>query len=97
MQRAASWSGSLGGRTPLEMVTGETPDISEYLDFTLYDWYWYHENTGLGELKLGIWLSASHPVGSAMGYWTLTENCEIVPRVSVSRVSNLEQQTDKVK
>ena len=26
------------GRTPLEIVTGETPDISEYTDFGFYDW-----------------------------------------------------------
>jgi hypothetical protein len=25
-------------RTPLEIITGETPDITEYLDFTIYDW-----------------------------------------------------------
>ena len=33
MQCIVSWSGSLEGRTSFEMVTGETPDISEYLDF----------------------------------------------------------------
>ena len=33
MQRNTSWSEPLEGRTPLEMLTGETPDISEYLDF----------------------------------------------------------------
>ena len=52
MQRTASWSRSLEGRTSLEMVTGETPDISKYLDLGFYDWCWYHENAGLGELKL---------------------------------------------
>ena len=25
------------GRTPLEIITGETPDISEYLDFEFYE------------------------------------------------------------
>jgi hypothetical protein len=25
-------------RTPLEIITGETPDIREYLDFGIYDW-----------------------------------------------------------
>ena len=25
-------------RTPLEVITGETPDITEYLDFGFYDW-----------------------------------------------------------
>ena len=96
MQRTASWSGSLEGRTPLEMVTGETPDISEYLDFGFYDWCWYHENAGLGEIKLGRWLGVSHRVGSAMSYWVLTSTCQVVSRVLVSRVTNLEQQTDEV-
>ena len=26
------------GRTPLEIITGEMPDTSEYLDFDFYDW-----------------------------------------------------------
>jgi hypothetical protein len=29
------------GRTGHEEVTGETPDISEYVDFDFYDWVWY--------------------------------------------------------
>jgi hypothetical protein len=28
---------SLGGCTPIEQITGETPDISEYTDFGFYD------------------------------------------------------------
>ena len=37
MQRTASTSGDLSGRTDLEQLTGETPEISEYLDFSFYD------------------------------------------------------------
>ena len=37
MNRTASNAGNLKGRTPLELITGETPDISEYLDFGFYD------------------------------------------------------------
>jgi hypothetical protein len=40
------------GRTPLKIITGETPDISEYLDFDFYDWVLYRSNAGLGEVKL---------------------------------------------
>jgi hypothetical protein len=29
------------GQTPIEIITGETPDISEYLDFEFYDWVMY--------------------------------------------------------
>jgi hypothetical protein len=28
-------------RTGHEEVTGDTPDISEYIDFGFYDWVWY--------------------------------------------------------
>ena len=34
MQRTASKSGDLSERTTLEQLTGETPEISQYLDFT---------------------------------------------------------------
>ena len=37
MQHTASMSGDLSGRTAIEQLTGETPKISEYLDFTFYD------------------------------------------------------------
>ena len=40
---------SLDGQTPMEQITGETPDISEYLDFGFYDWVWYKDNVGLGD------------------------------------------------
>ena len=59
------------GRTPLEYITGETPGISEYLDFKFYDWVTYRSNAGLGELYIGRWLGVSHKVGHAMSYWIL--------------------------
>ena len=31
-------------RTPIDIVTDETPDISEYTDFGLYDWVTYKKN-----------------------------------------------------
>ncbi len=42
---------SLEGRAPIEQLTGETPDISEYLDFSFYDWVWYKDNAGVGDNK----------------------------------------------
>ena len=41
MQRTSTQAGGLIGRTPIESVTGETTDISEYLDFGFYDPVWY--------------------------------------------------------
>ena len=41
------------GITPLEIITGIIPDISEYLDFGFYDWVTFRSNVGLGPLELG--------------------------------------------
>ena len=41
--RTSNSAMDLGGRCPLEKVTGESVDISEYLDFSFYDWVWYKE------------------------------------------------------
>ena len=35
-------SAKLNGRTHIEAVTGETPDILEYIDFYFYDLVGYH-------------------------------------------------------
>ena len=62
------------GRTPLEIITGETPDISEYIDFDFYDWVLYRSNAGLEEVEVAKWLGVSHRVGRLMSYWLLPES-----------------------
>jgi hypothetical protein len=74
------------------MVTGESVDISEYLDFGFYDWIWYRDNAGLGETKLGRWLGVSHQVGPLMSFWILTAGAQVLSRTTVQRVTNLELQ-----
>ena len=41
-QRTHLFSNRIDGGIPLEKLTGETQDISEYLDFGFYDRVWYH-------------------------------------------------------
>ena len=87
----------LKGQTPLEQITGDTVDISEYLDFGFYDWCWYHENAGLGPTKLGRWLGVAHKVGGHMSYWILTVNCTVIEGTTLQRVTSLEMQLDHMK
>ena len=54
------------GRTPVEIITGETPDISEYTDFGIYNWVTYRTNAGMGPVSLGRWFGVSHKVGQLM-------------------------------
>ena len=53
MPFTASQSVKLQDRTPFEYMTGETPDISEYLYFGCYYRVWYKEDEGLEKTKNG--------------------------------------------
>jgi Reverse transcriptase (RNA-dependent DNA polymerase) len=85
------------GRTPLERITGITPDITEYLDFHFYEWCWYKTNAGLGPRLLGRWLGVSHRRGPAMTYWILPDTGSPISCDSVQRVTNAELLTDNIK
>jgi hypothetical protein len=76
-------------RTGHEEITGETPDISEYVDFDFYDW----ENSP----KIGRWLGPSHRIGASMCFYVLTQNGEIVSRSSVQHLTQLEIMKDEIK
>ena len=90
-------SGDINGCVPLSRVTGETPDISEYLDFGFYDRVWYKDNAGLGPQHPGRWLGVADYQGNLMCYNILNQNGAIVSRSSVQRVTQLELQTDEYK
>jgi hypothetical protein len=77
----------------LEIITGETPDISEYLDFEFYDWALFRSNAGLGEVELARWLGVSHRVGRLMSYWVLQESGIPISAITVQRLTNDERNT----
>ena len=81
------------GRTSVEYFTGETPDISEYLEFGFYDWVTFTTNAGLGETMIGRWLGVSHKVGQLMSYWISPVSGIPISCVTVQRLTNLEQNT----
>ena len=82
----------MDSRTGYEEVTGQTPDISEWLDFEFYDLVWwldwpnepdFTENTGW----LAWWLGVSHQVSSDLSYWVITESSKIISKTSVEHVT----------
>lgn len=85
------------GRTPIKIITGETPDISEYTDFGFYDFVTFKQNAGLGEPELGRWLGVSHKVGQLMSYWILPSSGIPISCCTVQRLTNAERQTDEWK
>ena len=84
------------GRTPIEIITGDTPDISEYLDFEFYDWVLFRSNAGLGEVELGRWLGVSHRVGRMMSYWLLPPSGIPISATTVQRLTNAERATNEM-
>ena len=81
----------------LEIVTGETPDISEYLDFGLYDWVVYQTNAGLGKLILGLCIGVSHKVGQLMSYWILTVSGNPISCADVHYLAEAFKKTNEYK
>jgi len=81
-------------RTGYEMLTGETPDVSPWLDFGFWDrvWYW-DESTRADQAgrKLGRWLGVAHRVGGAMCYWIMNVSGKVIARTSVQHVIRSEQ------
>ena len=80
------------GRTGYKEVTGNTADISEWLDFEFYDlvWWWDRpKKPGMTDRtrQLGRWLGVSHRVGSDLCYWVVTESGHVVLKTSVEHVT----------
>ena len=48
-----SSTGSINDNIPLDVVTSDTPGISEYLDFDFYDAVWFKKNAGSSPYKPG--------------------------------------------
>ena len=83
------------GRTPLEYIPGKTPDISEYLDFTFYDWITYRTNSGLDELSTVRWIGVSNKVDLMISYCVLTVWGHVISCVTVQRLTNSERNNDE--
>ena len=79
-------------RTGYEEVTGQTPDISEWLDFEFYDLVWWLDrltkpNFTDNTRQLAHWLGISHRVGSDLSYWLITESGKVISKTSVEHVT----------
>ena len=89
---------SLHGRTPYELVTGNTPDISEYVEYEWYQPIWYLDSGSFPEEKLliGRWLGVAHRIGQAMCYWVLPQSGVPIARTTIKAISGDELATDAV-
>ena len=84
-------------KTPYSILVGDTPDISEYVDFTLWDWVNAIEGDGLCEPTLAKFLDVSHSIGSAMSNFILKPTGYVLIRSTVQPITNIERETDGFK
>jgi hypothetical protein len=88
-----------------EVVTGQTINISEWLDFEFYDLAWWLDrpttpNCTDHKHRLARWFGVSHRVlGSDLSYWLITESGKIISKMSVEHVTHHDDylQADKRK
>ena len=72
------------GRTALEILTGDTIEISEWLEFEFYDLVWFWNNHSDGTKPILVrWIGVPNKVGSVLCYWIIIEKGKVVSRTTV--------------
>ena len=88
-------------RSGYEVLTGRTPDISEFCDFDFYDlvWYWRAAHPSLSEhdRELARWMGVAHRVGSDMCYWLMPVSGKPVVNTTVQHVTSEDYQNPQIK
>ena len=87
----------LNYRTPYEVLTGDTPDISEYLNFEFYQWVKVYDPASFPTNReyLGRWLGPAHNIGQALCYYILKENGQVIARTSVRGLTQAEMTSEE--
>ena len=83
MQRTVNSRFDTFNKTPFSIVVGDTPDISEYTDFTFWDWVWVIEGAGPSETILAKFIGVAHSIGNAVSYHLLKDTGRIITRSTV--------------
>ena len=81
----------------LQIIIGETPVVSKYLDFGFFVRVFYQNNEGLGEISLGMWIGVSYKVGQFISYWILTISGNPISCTKVQRIKESEKHTNTYK
>ena len=84
-------------RTGLDRLTGDTPDISDWLDFDIYDQVWFWDSPDKEENpRPGRWLGVSHLIGSALCCWVINEKGTVYSRTSVQHVTSQDLKSEDI-
>ena len=86
----------LKGRTPYEVVTNYTPDISEYVTFSWFQWCWYLDEDRKCK-SLCRWIGPANYIGQSMCWFIICENGEYIARSSVIAVEEADFESSELK
>jgi hypothetical protein len=83
-------SAALDWKPPLQVLTGQTPDISKFLHFSCFKPIYYHAYSDTFPSTLneeqGWWVGIAVHVGDALRYKILTKNKKVIYRSASFRV-----------
>ena len=94
--RTASNSVRLDGRTPYEVVHGNTPDISEYATFRWYEIVWYWDPNFNQKQKLGRWIGVAEHIGAGITYYVLNKDAIVLARSTVISLSKEQRESKEI-
>ena len=87
---------NLDYRSAIEVLTGNSPDISNFLDFGFYQWIKYFDPAAFPSSReiLGRWLGYAHGVGQALCYYVLKDNGQVIAHSTVRSLTPEEMTND---
>ena len=86
----------LRNRTPFECVCHHTPDISEYVSFSWFQWCYYLDESTSNKV-LCRWLGPAHHVGQSFCSYILLANGEYIARSTVVPIDIADLTSDEMK
>jgi Reverse transcriptase (RNA-dependent DNA polymerase) len=78
-------------RSGVEIITGNTPDISQFLYFDFYQVVHYLDELSpfpQDKEQLGRWLGPAHSTGQALCYWVINTNGNVLAQSTVQPVKD---------
>ena len=86
----------LKGRTPYEIATNYTSDISEYTTFAWFQRCWFLDEDQRCKF-LCRWIGTAHHIGQSMCWFIICDNGEYLARSSVISVEESSMESFEVK
>ena len=90
----------LDGQVPETIVSGQTADISPFVEHAFYDWVYFLDTSikfPNDKMVLGRWLGPAHNIGPAMTAKILKSNGEVLYRSTYRGLTTTELQSDNEK